>query len=461
VAKARRERRTGTRSALDLEAIGLVVLAAGIFLAGVLLPALPSGELGRTVRAALVGRIGWGAYALPLPPLVLGGLFLLRRSPRWWPRVLLGYMLLAAGAWGLLMLFAPVEAGAWGASLRARLAGAWGALAVVPAAVLITIGLDVLAARPPTHLLRVSLRAVVRALRGAGSWLAETRKRLRTRAAFQADAAQARRALTELDRDLQALSALYPGSGELERWREEVRASQKRLASPTIEAIREARADLRAWQGAVAGFAKDRAAELVAQLEAETALPPDPDADTFETWGVAMKRLLGDAIVQRGRAAEAADRVRKALALDVGGIPIQLPRFDLLDPPAPARDDPGVARELRERVAQDRRDARELQARGARRRQRAGPVGDALRGRAGGGREDQPLREPLRRPGAGDGGGVGAHRGAHPRQERDRPRGPERRPRPHPLPRGGRVGRASSAPRRACRSSSASRSTAT
>src|SRR5690606_1389953 len=109
----------------------------------------------------------------------LGGLFLLRRSPRWWPRVLLGYLLLVAGAWGLLMFFAPAEAGAWGVSLRARLAGAWGVLAVVPAAVLITIGVDVLAARPPTHLLRVSLRAGVRALRSAGAWLADTRKRLR------------------------------------------------------------------------------------------------------------------------------------------------------------------------------------------------------------------------------------------------------------------------------------------
>ncbi len=36
----------------------------------------------------------------------------------------------------------------------------------------------------------------------------------------------------------------------------------------------------------------------------------------------------------------------------VGGIPIQLPRVDLLDPPAPGREDPGaLARELRERVA--------------------------------------------------------------------------------------------------------------
>lgn len=317
MAKARQERRTGTRTGVDLEAIGLVVLAAGIFLAGVLLPALPSGELGRTVRAALVGRVGWGAYAAPLPPLVLGGLFLLRRNPRWWPRVALGYALLAAGAWGLLVFVAPAEAGAWGASLRTLLTGAWGVLAVVPAAILITIGVDVLAAKPPTHLLRVTLAAVVRALRATGAWLAATRKRLRARAAFRADAAQARRALADLDRDLQALSALYPGSGELERWREEVRASQKRLASPTSEGIREARADLRAWQGAVQGFAKDRAAELVVHLEAESALSPDPDVDSFESWGVGMKRMLGDAIVQRGRAAEAADRVRKALALDV------------------------------------------------------------------------------------------------------------------------------------------------
>ena len=59
-----------------LEVPGLLLLALGFLLLGLLLP-LPTGELGALARGALVGTVGFGAYLLPWPPLVLGGLFLL------------------------------------------------------------------------------------------------------------------------------------------------------------------------------------------------------------------------------------------------------------------------------------------------------------------------------------------------------------------------------------------------
>ncbi len=320
--KGRRERKRSDSHRLDIEAVGLVVLTIGAFLTGVLIPQLPSGELGRTVRDALTGRLGVGAYVLPVPLVVLGALFLVRRNPRWWPRATLGYLLAAAGLWGLVVAALPGAAGSWGASLRAWLGGAWGALAAVPAVVVGSVGVDLLAGWPPTRLLRVTLGAAITGLKRTWRWLVRTRETAKRRAAFQADVAQARRALVDLGHDLVALAELYPGSRELEHWQDDVRTCRARLGNATPAALREARADLAAWQGAVVGFAKDRAAELAILVDSESALPPaggDPfgaRAATFDVWGNDVKRLLGDAVPQRGRAPDALDRLRKSLLLE-------------------------------------------------------------------------------------------------------------------------------------------------
>jgi len=319
---ARAGKKRPTTHRLDIEAVGLVVLTVGAFLAGVLVPQLPSGELGLTVRRALTGRLGIGAYALPLPFVVLGALFLVRRSPRWWPRATLGYLLLVAGAWGVVAAASPAAAGGWGRGLREWLGGAWGALAAVPAVVIASVGLDLLAGWPPTRLLRAGLAALVTGLKRAWRWLVATRETARRRAAFQADVALARRALTEVGRDLEALAELYPGSRELEHWQDDVKAARSRLAEATPALLREVRADLSAWQSAVAGFTKDRAADLAVQVDSERARPPAGDdpfgarATTFEVWAADVKRQLADPVGQRGRAADALDRLRKTLLLE-------------------------------------------------------------------------------------------------------------------------------------------------
>jgi len=342
VAGRRKPKRTRRRAQLDLEAIGLVLLAGGVFLLGVVLPSLPTGQLGRAVRGAVQGRLGSGAYALPLPLVALGGLFLLRRSPRWWPRLLFGYLLLAAGVWGAVAMVAPGHTGSFGRALRAALGGAWGALAVVPALLVATVGLDLLLGWPPTRLIRGLLVSLVGAVRGGVKALVAARRRAKARAAFRADVALARRALVALDADLQALSNLYPGSGELDRWRGEVRTSFKRLTGgPGPEQLADARADLKAWQGAVKDFARDRAVEMVEQLKAEGARAPQMGlpvvgdgqvgstqealnawrrAETFGAWAGAVKSALDEPVAGRAHAARALDRLRKTLALDLTGL---------------------------------------------------------------------------------------------------------------------------------------------
>src|SRR5690606_22218422 len=263
--------------------------------------ALPTGELGRTIRVALVGRVGWAAYALPLPFLALGGMFLLRRHPGWWPRLAAGYLVLIVGAWGLLAAVAPQggegqvgAAGSWGLALRDTLGRSWGTLALIPALVIATVGIDMLLGWRPLKLLTGVLRAAAAGTKTLFQGAAAARHSAKTRAAFLADAAVIRRGMTELDKDLLSLSTLFPGSAELERWRQEVRDSNKRLRAPTDAVMREPRADLKAWRSAVNDFARDRAADMAAHLDAEGALPPDPDAGTFETWCHAVRQALDD-----------------------------------------------------------------------------------------------------------------------------------------------------------------------
>ena len=269
------------------------------------------------MRDALVGNVGWAAYGLPLPFIVLGGLFLLRRNPVWWPRLLLGYLVALAGLWGVTVGAWPVLAGEWGTMLRSSLGPTWGAVAAVPAVVVATIGLDLLCGwRPGSSLIGV-LRTVAGAVRSMYVAAAQARRGAKQRAAFHADAALVRKGLAELDKDLLALSELYPGSAELDRWRKEVKSIHRRMRSPTPQTLRDGRADLKAWRSAVSDFARDRAGDLSTHLDTEAALPPDPDVGTFDAWCNGLKQVLDDPIAEQGKAAQAVDRMRKALALDL------------------------------------------------------------------------------------------------------------------------------------------------
>ena len=316
----------------------MVLLALGAALAGLLTPALPSGELGVQTRALFSDRVGVGAWALPGPLIVLGGLFLLRRNPPAWPRVLLGYALLAVGVWGFVMLIAPQAAGSLGVAARAALTGAAGGLAAVPAFVLVTLGLDLVFGLRPTRILRGLVRALVRLVRFLWNALMAWRVRARRRAAFQADVAKVRRSLHDIARDLAALEGLYAASGELARWRESVRQALAGLARATPETLADARADSEAWTDAVLDFAADRAKELAVRLREEGARPElpaelddagdlrdgrSPQRLPFDDWTRTLRTWLDEAFdaPQQGAlaiaSARALDTLRNGVALEL------------------------------------------------------------------------------------------------------------------------------------------------
>jgi DNA segregation ATPase FtsK/SpoIIIE, S-DNA-T family len=312
----------------DLEAIGLVLLAAGLAALGLLSPIVPTGDLGVQARAAVMGPIGLGAWALPWPFVVLGALFLMRRNPRSWPRIVTGYALGAVGLWGFVMLAAPAATGSWGVALRAALTGSAGALAAVPAFVLLTLGIELVLGLRPTRIVRGLLRALVRLTRFGWNGLLAWRRRARTRAGFLADVAQVRHALVELDRDLAALEGLYAASDELSRWRKSVKETLRRLARADEAALQDASADASAWQGAVRDFARDRASEMAVRFRDEGARPAPlageggvgghgGRADAFDAWYRSLRQPLEEAIEAPLAGARALDKLRSALALDL------------------------------------------------------------------------------------------------------------------------------------------------
>ncbi|MEX2501908.1 MAG: DNA translocase FtsK [Trueperaceae bacterium] len=299
-----------TRPTVDLEAIGLVVLASGLALLGLIVPALPTGELGAVVQDATSGRIGVFAYALPWPLVALGGAFLLRRNPTGWPRVVFGYLLAWTGVWGVTMVAAPDLAGGWAVRARTGLTGALGAAVAVPALVVATLGIEAMVGWRPLRITHAALLATVRVVRRSWRWATATRRRVKARAAFRADVARVRADLKRVAHDLGVLAELYPASGELARWREQVEALRKRLRQVDAAGLVEARHDADAWRAAVDDFTASRADDLIPHLRAE-------GVRELEPWLQARRDDLRDAFEGGSRSARALDGVRKALALDL------------------------------------------------------------------------------------------------------------------------------------------------
>ena len=190
------------------------------------------------------------------------------------------------------------------------MAGATGILAYLIALLVMSLGLELLLAQPPTSLLRRgATRNALSIQQGFGA-LIRARRAARAKAAFHADVSLVRRDLKALVKDLIALDALYPGSAELKRWRAEVKKAQKRLSGANAKALGEVRLDVEAWQSALQSFVQDRAADLGAQLREE-------GLHDFDARLRGVKVQLDEVVEGKLRSARALDAVRKALALDL------------------------------------------------------------------------------------------------------------------------------------------------
>ncbi len=312
---AARTRKKGSRRAgskpPDREALGLTLLAVGILVLGILLPVIPTGDLLAPQRDAALGAVGFVLHVLPWPMLVLGALFLVRRQPPGWLRVLLGFSLAVVGAWVLTALVAPAATGSWGTVLNTYLSGAAGVLGGAASVVLMSFGFELMANWPLTTITRVGGRHLIEFLNRTFRAALAARRSARNRAGFHADVVQERLKLRDLDRELATLAGMYPNSGEVSRWRTDVQASRESLnRAPDQARLEDARMDVAAWQAAVSAFTRDRAAELAAVLSAE-GLPG------FEDWTREMRAELDESFIEPITPARALDDLRNALGLDL------------------------------------------------------------------------------------------------------------------------------------------------
>ncbi len=309
---ARSNARKQQDNRFDIEALGLILLALGIVLVGFMIPGLPTGVLGGMVRGTLLGSFGVLAYALPLPLLVVGALFILGKNPGLLRRLVLGYFLFVVGIWFVLSFIAPQYSGSWGFGFRQALPGV-GWLLLLPALFLTSVGVDLLVGWQPTRLARGATRFTVFGVRGGIKSFLETRARLKERAAFHADVVIAKRELSDLDKDLQALAILYPGSAEVVKWRKDLAGMLKRLKDPTDTTLDEAQAHLKAWKRAVLDFAKERSGDVAIHLGTE-------DIPAFETQVKELDVQLSESMSGSLALVRPLETLRKTLAVEVMGI---------------------------------------------------------------------------------------------------------------------------------------------
>ena len=311
--KSKAKRSAKRAAPFDVEALGFVLLSLGIFVACLLVPQLPTGDLGVTGREVLMRPVGIGAFALPLPFLVLGAFFLLGRYPKAWSRVVLGYFVTAIGLWSIVVIVQPELSGVWGLSLKRYLYGLAGWLGYLPALFITSLGIDITLGLTLGHSSRLVTRKVVGVLRSWFNALRSGRRYLKDKAAFSADVSLTKRELARLDGELSALMKLYPGSAEVGNWRKTLRSSLKKLGKPTSEHLEDATLNAASWDGAVMDFAKARATEFKAYLATE-------GIDECDAWVKRIRNVLDDPIPSSSKTAKPLDALRKALALDLTAV---------------------------------------------------------------------------------------------------------------------------------------------
>ena len=139
------------------------------------------------------------------------------------------------------------------------------------------------------------------------------RQRLKDYANFQADVVLSRNDLQDLDKDLQALVQLYPGSAEVSKWRKEVLGTIKGLKTADDSSLEDALLHTKAWRKAVVDFSKSRAGDMATHLNTE-------GIDSLESDVKTLQSQLSDPVLGSLDSVRALEETRKALSLDITGL---------------------------------------------------------------------------------------------------------------------------------------------
>ncbi|WP_261664118.1 DNA translocase FtsK [Deinococcus sp. Marseille-Q6407] len=272
-------------SPLDSEAIGLLLIALGLFLAlSLLLPLLDSLGGGRlsghqpqggfnltgTVRGFFVRWLGWAAYLLPVIPLGYGALIFTGRSLRRFSLRLLGGALVALSLSLLTAPFWPGVAGALAVRLLHPVLATVGLAALLLPLALLLLGLDLLRGQAPlSHFRQVGRGFSRAAVSGADRMEDLVQERREGR-----EVARSRGALRgELRRHLSQLSGLLelrPEHPELKLQEGEVRAVLAEVRGLSEQDVTHYTAALQDWDRALEAAAVQEIEALRARLSSES-----------------------------------------------------------------------------------------------------------------------------------------------------------------------------------------------
>ena len=270
--KKDKNKKISKQSSIDIEAIGLIILALGIFLFGLLIPAVPTGQMGQNFRDNVGGAMGWAMVMLPWPLIVTGILFITRNNPSFLTRILIGYSLVITGAWLFSSLIIPEISGRWGYGLRQLIFGAIGWFGYLLALFIVSLGIDLFLNWKPASFASSVLRSCAKYLEGLFKNLLKMRSRAKEKANFHADVVLVQNDLKMLEKDLLALSIMHSSQQEtsrLEQWRKAIEELRKGLNHPNEELLQEAYHSMMGWCESLQTMSNDSAKMLLEAIKDE------------------------------------------------------------------------------------------------------------------------------------------------------------------------------------------------
>ena len=260
------------QSSVDIEAIGLIVLALGIFLFGLLIPAVPTGQMGQNFRDNVGGSMGWAMVMLPWPLIITGVLFITRNNPSFLTRALTSYGLIMIGAWLFSSFVAPEVSGRWGYNLRQITFGAIGGIGYLLALFIITLGIDLFLNWRPASFASAILRFLAKHLEKLFKTFLKMRNRAKEKANFHADVVLVQSDLKVLEKDILALSVMHSSPQETNRlneWRKAIETLRKSLNQPNEDLLQEAYHSLMGWCESLQKMSNESAEMLVNAIQNE------------------------------------------------------------------------------------------------------------------------------------------------------------------------------------------------
>lgn len=325
MAKARAKAQRGNR--FDDEALGLVLLSLGVFLAvTVLSPVVAKGGIMSELHGPLLNWLGWGAYLLPLIPTLYGMSMFNRWDFRQLTRRIVGAVIIVLSLLALHEVVRPGDAGEGAAQvMKPLLAKLSYAAALLPLTTL-TLGIDILVGKPILSLLKAFFRLVSI---GVSHGMTQVQGAVEA----QRDGIEAARARTELRRmlsahmrDVEALRAAYPHVEELRLQSDEIRFLQREVGKFNDTELKNLERDVKAWQERLLTFVAGEGRDLRAAVLTEA---PEAGAEAEALLGeLRGKRHVLSTPLNNTLASGSVEQVRRDLVLELQHIAQQAGRLE-------------------------------------------------------------------------------------------------------------------------------------